>query len=146
MLNIRAKKHFMSVFSGVAANASPPRILYLTNTPACGSSINGVMNLLSHIRSRSRLKNTHSTCNDIRYQPPPAGISNGQPKPHPSSRFSTTLFRELFSYVCPHSRDDSYISCEESMIDGGCMLCDMRDLSQCVLVNKQWAEVAQTIL
>ncbi|KAF6226055.1 hypothetical protein HO173_012545 [Letharia columbiana] len=32
------------------------------------------------------------------------------------------------------------------MIDGGCMLCDMRDLSQCALVNRQLSEAAQNLL
>ena len=114
-------------------------------------SINGIMKILGHIRLRSRLKNTsNNISNDNPYQLPPTDLLRGQPKPqpkpHPCFRFSTFLFHELFSHVCPHSRDDSYLSCEESMIDGGCMLCDMKDLSQCALVNKQWSEAAQTLL
>ena len=116
---------------------------------ARGTSINGVtsvMKLLRHIRSRSHLKSSDDTSLANKYQPPLVDISNGLSEPHPSARFSTTLLHELFSYVCPHSQDDSYTSCEESMIDGGCMLCDMRDLSQCALVNRQWSEAAQNLL
>lgn len=106
------------------------------------------MKLLGHIRSRSRsrLKSTDDTSTYNNYHQPSADTSTGLPKPHPSARFSITLLHELFSYVCPHSRDDSYTSCEESMIDGGCMLCDMRDLSQCALVNRQWSEASQNLL
>ena len=32
------------------------------------------------------------------------------------------------------------------MVDGGCMLCDMKDLSQCALVNTQWSQAAQNLL
>ena len=32
------------------------------------------------------------------------------------------------------------------MLDGGCMLCDMRDLAHCVAINKQWNHAAQTVL
>ena len=115
-------------------------------TPAagsCGTSVEGVMKLLGHIRSRSRLKGTDDTSNDNKYQLP---ATHGLPKPHPCAKFSRSLLHELFSYVCPHSQDDSYVSCEESMVDGGCMLCDMRDLSRCALVNRQWSEAALPLM
>lgn len=135
----------------LAANASPcptPRIPVLTPNPhiSLETGINSAMKLLGHIRSRSRLKSTDDPSTYNKYQPRPVDKSIGLSKSHPSARFSTTLLHELFSYVCPHSRDDSYASCEDSMIDGGCMLCDMRDLSQCALVNRQWSEAAQNLL
>ena len=32
------------------------------------------------------------------------------------------------------------------MLDGGCMLCDMRDLANCSAVNTQWNKAGQTVL
>ncbi|KAL8741774.1 MAG: hypothetical protein Q9190_005655 [Brigantiaea leucoxantha] len=56
------------------------------------------------------------------------------------------LLTEVLTYVCPHARDDNYLSLEESMRDGGCMLCDMRDLAQCALVSRRFLVATQTIL
>ena len=56
------------------------------------------------------------------------------------------LVVELLSYVCPHTQDESYIPCEDSMADGGCMLCDMRDLAHCAVVNRQWNIAARRLL
>ncbi|KAG6009964.1 hypothetical protein E4U21_000735 [Claviceps maximensis] len=71
----------------------------------------------------------------------------------PPTRFSAQLLAALpakvlsriFTFVCPHALDESYETCEESA-EKGCMLCDLRDLSRCVLVNRAWREVAIKIL
>lgn len=118
---------------------------YLDLLPV-GTSINGKMKFLSHIRSPSRHKSTDGASTSNIHQIQQSGTGISLPRSHPSAKFSSTLLQELFSYVCPHSRDDSYTSCEDSMIDGGCMLCDIRDLSQCALVNRQWSATAQPIL
>ena len=76
----------------------------------------------------------------------PKVSSTQRPSGNPTCAYPAALLEELLSHVCPHSKDDNYTPCEESMIDGGCMLCDMRDLSQCGLVNKQWSEAAHTLL
>ncbi|KAG5981487.1 hypothetical protein E4U55_002884 [Claviceps digitariae] len=71
----------------------------------------------------------------------------------PPSRFSAQLLAALppkvlvriFTFVCPHALDESYETCEESA-EKGCMLCDLRDLSHCVRVNRAWREIAIQIL
>ncbi|KAG6103531.1 hypothetical protein E4U14_006197 [Claviceps sp. LM454 group G7] len=71
----------------------------------------------------------------------------------PPSRFSAQLLAALpsrvlariFTFVCPHAVDESYETCEESA-EKGCMLCDLRDLSRCLQVNRAWREVAVQIL
>ena len=103
------------------------------------------MKLLAHIRSKSRLKSTDNTKPDEKHFLRRTA-SDIWTAPNPTATFSSPLLEELLSYVCPHSRDDTYTSCEESMVDGGCMLCDMRDLSQCALVNQQWFKAAQNLL
>ncbi|KAG5964654.1 hypothetical protein E4U58_003116 [Claviceps cyperi] len=71
----------------------------------------------------------------------------------PPSCFSAQLLAALpprvlariFTFVCPHAVDESYETCEESA-EKGCMLCDLRDLSRCLQVNRAWREVAVQIL
>lgn len=104
------------------------------------------MKLLSHIRSKSRQKSTDDTASYSPYGPPQSHTSIGLARTHPLARFSVALLETVFDYVCPHSRDDCYTSCEESMVDGGCMLCDMRDLAHCAGVSKRWSEAAQHLL
>ncbi|KAF3479455.1 uncharacterized protein GIQ15_06431 [Arthroderma uncinatum] len=48
------------------------------------------------------------------------------------------VLSNIFSQVCPHVRDSSLTSSEESMTEDGCMLCDMRDLAHAALVCTQW--------
>ncbi|KAL9128614.1 MAG: hypothetical protein Q9217_002748 [Psora testacea] len=86
------------------------------------------MKLLKHIRSKSRLKsnNDHQISRSI------IDISanfNALFPLNPTAVFPPQLLEDLLSYVCPHARDGSYTPCEE-LVDGGCMLCDMRDLAQ----------------
>lgn len=103
------------------------------------------MGFLKHIRSRSRLKSAH----DNKTFPHYATVKESTPgwkSPNPTAHFTAALLEELLSWVCPHARDDTYESCEDSMVDGGCMLCDMRDLSQCALVNRQWSAAAENLL
>ncbi len=62
-----------------------------------------------------------------------------------AARLPTAVLDEIFRYVCPHVEDRSYMTAEESVVDG-CMLCDMRDLAHCALVCRRWNEVALTLL
>ncbi|KAI9740963.1 MAG: hypothetical protein M1818_004569 [Claussenomyces sp. TS43310] len=55
------------------------------------------------------------------------------------------LLGRIFSYVCPHAEDETYESCEHSASDGGCMLCDLRDLAQCARVSRRWRKLALNI-
>jgi len=48
------------------------------------------------------------------------------------------VLRRIFAFVCPHSQDESYDTCEDSSFEDACMLCDLRDLAHCVGVSKIW--------
>ncbi|KAK2798418.1 hypothetical protein FQN49_008973, partial [Arthroderma sp. PD_2] len=78
----------------------------------------------------------------------------GQPQSSYSSRpakdytkaLPPNILSKIFFEVCPHVRDSSLTSSEESMTEDGCMLCDMRDLAHAALVCTQWYGIAQNIL
>lgn len=67
-------------------------------------------------------------------------------RPSPTPKLPSHLLRKILTYVCPHAEDNSYVSSDDSMIDAGCMLCDMRDLAQCALVKKDWSEASTLLL
>ncbi|KAK3685537.1 hypothetical protein B0T22DRAFT_221162 [Podospora appendiculata] len=48
------------------------------------------------------------------------------------------ILERIFAFVCPHTLDESYETCEQSAIEDACMLCDLRDLAHCVAVSKRW--------
>ncbi|KAH7152291.1 hypothetical protein B0J13DRAFT_498155 [Dactylonectria estremocensis] len=54
------------------------------------------------------------------------------------------VVERVFAFVCPHTRDESFDSCEGSAasIDSLCMLCDLRDLSHCARVCRAWRAIA----
>ncbi|KAK3325371.1 hypothetical protein B0H66DRAFT_588150 [Apodospora peruviana] len=59
------------------------------------------------------------------------------------ARFDAQTLNNIFGWVCPHSLDETYETCENSSTeDGACMLCDLRDLAECVLVCKPWRKEA----
>lgn len=70
----------------------------------------------------------------------------GVPAPYPPTLQSTWLVARLppsvleriFSWVCPHARDESYDTCEQSGSEKGCMLCDLRNLAHCIQVCRSW--------
>ena len=99
------------------------------------------MGFLKHIRSRSKLKNQ---------QQPEAQVygyntqfNNYSSRPTAAGFLPPNVLNLLFSYVCPHTLDESYLSSEESMEDDGCMLCNIRDLAHCAMMNRAWAEAAE---
>lgn len=98
-----------------------------------------------------------------RYQPfgsPPSGAygprssaQSGYFQPRPThasaavlARLPPTVLRRIFARVCPHSRDESYGTCEQSAVEDACMLCDLRDLAHCVAVCRTWKEEAVKLL
>lgn len=89
--------------------------------------------------------------------PPPAdgGFFPGQHPQYPLptaasaralARLPPRVLERVFTFVCPHSRDQSYETCEESALEDACMLCDMRDLAHCAAVSRQWRKEALMLL
>ncbi|KAH7140443.1 hypothetical protein B0J13DRAFT_504662 [Dactylonectria estremocensis] len=78
------------------------------------------------------------------FRPPGAG----RPPLFPPTRGSEYLLAHLppkvleriFTFVCPHARDECYETCEgsASASDSECMLCNLRDLAHCVQVSRAW--------
>ena len=114
------------------------------------------MKLLKNFRTKSRLNDTGNNIHDVdrnidttkRTHAIPLNTykSRQKARPNPTAQYPAALLEELLSYVCAHVKDDAYTSLEDSMLDGGCMLCDLRDLSCCALVNHQWHEATQNVL
>ena len=104
-----------------------------------------IMKFLSHMRSKSRL---HRNDGDHVYQP---RVHDGYlPTKYPVPRRGVILpddvLKKILAFVCPHTLDHTYVTSEDSMTDGGCMLCDMRDLAQCALVRRAWGDAAAKLL
>jgi F-box-like len=56
------------------------------------------------------------------------------------------LLERIFSFVCPHTQDQTYESCEQSAVEDTCMLCDARDLAHCAQVSRKWRVHATNLL
>ncbi|KAH7362021.1 F-box domain-containing protein [Plectosphaerella cucumerina] len=56
------------------------------------------------------------------------------------------LIERIFSFVCPHTQDESYETCEQSAPENSCMLCDLRDLAHCAQVCKKWRNSARKVM
>lgn len=66
--------------------------------------------------------------------------------PDMTKRLPEKVLRLIFEEVCPHAADDTYESCEFSILPDGCMLCDLRDLACCIQVCQAWKPVATDVL
>lgn len=62
------------------------------------------------------------------------------------ARLPTSLLERMFAFVCPHAKDETYESCEDSAAEDTCMLCDLRDLSHCAQVSMRWRAAAVNVL
>ena len=73
-----------------------------------------------------------------------------QPLHRPWSEAATQLPVEvlnlIFRFLCPHTKDESYVAAEASLLEKSCMLCDMRDLAHCISVTRSWKKAAQGVL
>ncbi|KAH9883386.1 hypothetical protein F4778DRAFT_664372 [Xylariomycetidae sp. FL2044] len=56
------------------------------------------------------------------------------------------ILERVFAFVCPHSSDQSYESCEQSALEDACMLCDLRDLAHAGRVCKAWRKSALKLM
>lgn len=102
------------------------------------------MGLLRHIRTRSRIKDSHD---DSSASKGAWGIENlSLGGVDVTARLPSTILSRIFVEVCPLTVDDSYNSSEESLLEDGCALCDMKDLAQCALVSRKWYTAARELL
>ncbi|KAK4159387.1 hypothetical protein QBC43DRAFT_130955 [Cladorrhinum sp. PSN259] len=61
-------------------------------------------------------------------------------------RLPAPVLKRIFTFVCPHSCDESYETCEQSSVEAACMLCDLRDLAHCVAVCRKWRDEGVKLL
>lgn len=99
------------------------------------------MGFMKHFRSKSKQKEKSKSkgSNGAVYYPVPRGRDY-------SCKLPDKVLKLIFSYVCPHAEDGSYESCEDSQLGDGCMLCDLRDLSNCAQVRRSWYPPAAGLL
>lgn len=104
-----------------------------------------MMGFLKYFRSKSKLKNSSP-------QPAPSYDSSYPIPSRPryghdlTQRLPDRVLENIFTFVCPHTLDQSYEASEKSQIGDGCMLCDLRDLSKCAQVCRNWYGIAQRLL
>ncbi|KAL9586501.1 MAG: hypothetical protein Q9212_000861 [Teloschistes hypoglaucus] len=103
------------------------------------------MKFLKHIKSKTRLNNDDEA-QIYDYRAPTTYSPKSRSGCDLTSRLPIKLLTSILSCICPHAYDDNYLSLEESMRDGQCMLCDMRELAQCALVNRRFLVATQTVL
>lgn len=101
------------------------------------------MGLLKHFRSKSRMKDSSPQPTNYSPYSSPSYARGGRDF---TQRLPENVLDNIFSYVCPHTQDHSYETCEDSQIGEGCMLCDLRDLAKCAQVCRKWYSVAQQLL
>jgi hypothetical protein len=115
--------------------------------PGFGSSTNSKHSTPAYSHGDSRAAETYRP-----FGSPPSGSYD--PRTHAQSarfqsrptrasaavfaHFPPAILERIFTYVCPHSRDETYETCEQSSVEDGCMLCDLRDLAHCVAVCRKW--------
>jgi hypothetical protein len=62
------------------------------------------------------------------------------------AKLPASLLERIFSFVCPHTHDETYESCEQSAVEDTCMLCDLRDLAHCAQVSRRWRKLGANVL
>lgn len=58
------------------------------------------------------------------------------------ARLPPRALQRIFALLAPHSQDETYEKCEDSVMEDACMLCDLRNLAHCVQVNRAWRGTA----
>ncbi|KAI1170131.1 hypothetical protein F4777DRAFT_137345 [Nemania sp. FL0916] len=64
----------------------------------------------------------------------------------PWLQLPTPILERVFAFVCPHSGDTSYETCERSAVEDACMLCDLRDLAHAGQVCRIWRRSAVPLM
>ncbi|KAG0637185.1 hypothetical protein HOY80DRAFT_294509 [Tuber brumale] len=99
-----------------------------------------------HTRGRHRgKKQSRNGSQNGSYNSSHASSSYADLHPSPASKAPAEVLMTIFSFVCPHALDETYLSAEETTMELGCMLCDMRELSHCGLVCRSWHNAAQLL-
>ncbi|KAI1847271.1 hypothetical protein JX266_006811 [Neoarthrinium moseri] len=91
-------------------------------------------------------KNSYSHDAGYHYQ---NGLGAGVPHDGifaPWLQLPTPILQRVFTFVCPHTQDESYETCEQSALEDACMLCDLRDISHAGMACKQWRKAAVPIM
>lgn len=99
------------------------------------------MKFLKHIRSKSKVKDRDL----VQIKDYAEQYCNCSEK-DAIARLPAELLQRIFTELCPLTVDDTYDSSEESLVDYGCALCDVKDLAQCALVSRGWGNAAQELL
>lgn len=99
----------------------------------------------------SDLSNTTTQPYDQSYSRNVAGIDYRTPPSAPVSKellkaLPSGVLERIFAFVCPHARDETYESCEQSAVEDTCMLCDLRDLSHCAQTCRTWRRAAYLVM
>lgn len=101
-------------------------------------------------RRKDKKKSEHNVAIPTEYRTPGAASPPLFPPTRASAYLLTHLplpvIQRIFAFVCPHTGDESYETCEGSTNDDGCMLCDLRDLSHCAQVSRAWRTAAIPVL
>ena len=103
------------------------------------------MRFLGHLRSRSKLKSQGLDAlgnNPIQRD----RTASYQTITSVAAKLPVSVLKCIFAFVCPHTQDESYTCCEESMVDQDCFLCCLRDLSSSARVCRLWFNSAQNVL
>lgn len=101
------------------------------------------MGLFKHFKSKSRAEDFGA---QGVYDPSSYSTFGRRPGRNLILRLPEPVLQRIFSFVCPHCRDTSFLPSEESQIGDGCMLCDLRDVATCARVCRQWYGPAQKLL
>ncbi|CZT50815.1 related to F-box domain protein [Rhynchosporium secalis] len=88
---------------------------------------------------KSRSQDLENTRSSPQHATPPVSSQTLAKLPDP-------ILERIFAFVCPHARDETYESCEDSAAEDTCMLCDLRDLSHCAQVSRKWRAAAVKVL
>ncbi|PSS02503.1 hypothetical protein BD289DRAFT_359686 [Coniella lustricola] len=86
--------------------------------------------------AQPRFYNNHNGVDD--YHVPPVPGSPSRASAAKLAQLPAPVLERIFALVCPHTMDSTYETQEQSSLEDACMLCDLRDISYCLLVCKRW--------
>lgn len=112
--------------------------------------------IMKWFKKKSKTKSTSSDTStthsyDQNYSRTAAGAGYRTPPSVPVSKellnaLPSGVLERIFAFVCPHTQDVTYESCEQSAVEDTCMLCDLRDLSHCAQTCRTWRRAAYMVM